>query len=229
MSYNSSSSTLSLSDDAYECTARILVPSLKPTVPIPYFASPSLRHHSKSDLDPTEWKPKLQHRPASEASRYLAQFHHGSDDFSEPHRRGYRRAATAPIGHIAPSLSHTPMTTSSISSTRSLACTPHSYITPPTVSKSEPQSAFAAVLSVTLATAKLQQGRNSLPVSIFKATAATNTKAAPAGPVIDGEDFFYWKKSFVANKGSGTDASELHGSLKRLLSLQVGRDGTNHL
>lgn len=35
-------------------------------------------HEHKSDLDPTEWKPKIHRRGQSEALRYLSQFHHAA-------------------------------------------------------------------------------------------------------------------------------------------------------
>ncbi|KEF52171.1 uncharacterized protein A1O9_11798 [Exophiala aquamarina CBS 119918] len=45
--------------------------------PAPVLRIPAEMHGHKSDLDPTEWKPKLgdSHRKTSEAFRYLSQFH----------------------------------------------------------------------------------------------------------------------------------------------------------
>ncbi|EXJ93061.1 hypothetical protein A1O3_01617 [Capronia epimyces CBS 606.96] len=47
----------------------------------PVYDTPALRipadiHDAKSDLDPTEWKPKLERRGQSEAFRYLSRFNH---------------------------------------------------------------------------------------------------------------------------------------------------------
>ncbi|EXJ53877.1 hypothetical protein A1O7_09213 [Cladophialophora yegresii CBS 114405] len=88
-------------------------------------------HDHKSDLDPTEWKPKLPHRGAStnsEAFRYLSRFHHAQaggyvDNLDHVVKRGDRPAtlrhkstlsmSTLTPGTTTPSLANTPTTTAS--------------------------------------------------------------------------------------------------------------------
>ncbi|KAL2040392.1 hypothetical protein N7G274_006835 [Stereocaulon virgatum] len=104
-------------------------------------------HDGKSDLDPTEWKPaepcdmerkspgkewkpKLVHRPSSEAFSYLSKFHRSTDSLASKrlpppgHERSTSRAT--------PSLSHTP--TASTSSEESLAGTPYEFVGRPAIS-----------------------------------------------------------------------------------------------
>ena len=111
-------------DEVFEFGSRIILPSALPT-PRPLPARiPPVAHDGKSDLDPTEWKPaegsvqenpggggkpvtwrpKLAHRPSSEAYGYLAQFHRSAPATA---RRG------ALNGRNTPSLSHTPTTSAS--------------------------------------------------------------------------------------------------------------------
>ena len=89
------------------------------------FRIPADTHSAKSDLDPTEWKPKL-HRggpsTTSEAFHYLSQFHHtttldASDRLSNekhltaPGRPYFAHRSTTSVASLAtPSLASTPVT-----------------------------------------------------------------------------------------------------------------------
>lgn len=81
-------------------------------------------HDSKSDLDPTEWKPQLPHSRSSDAFQYLSKFHSSSANLHASRRPGLhtRISTTASVTTTAPSLSHTP--TTSTSSSESLAASP---------------------------------------------------------------------------------------------------------
>ncbi|ETI19321.1 hypothetical protein G647_09153 [Cladophialophora carrionii CBS 160.54] len=86
-------------------------------------------HDHKSDLDPTEWKPKLPHRGAStssEAFRYLSRFHQAQAGNIDHLDHGKRDRAPATLRHkstlsmstltpgtTTPSLANTPTTTAS--------------------------------------------------------------------------------------------------------------------
>ena len=108
-----------------------------------------MTHDGKSDLDPTEWKPaepsdterkspgksgerkpKLAHRPSSEAFSYLSKFHRSSDSLASKRRSalGHGRSTS----RTTPSLSHTP--TASTSSEESLAGTPYEFVGRPAIS-----------------------------------------------------------------------------------------------
>lgn len=99
---------------------RAILPPSTPTG-ISYMDYPSTRfpadvHHAKSDLDPTEWKPKgTRNLRNSEAHRYLSQFHRASMSISDENEK---IETTRPPMHR----SHTSMT--SRMSTPSLASTP---------------------------------------------------------------------------------------------------------
>ena len=110
---------------------RPILPPRTPTgtssVSAPSIRTPAELHNAKSDLDPTEWKPKLHRRGESEASQYLAQFHRstsalGIDAHDEPmaHRPLFSHRSTTSIASMTtPSLylSQTPTTASSSLST----------------------------------------------------------------------------------------------------------------
>ncbi|KAL8928711.1 MAG: hypothetical protein Q9172_000774 [Xanthocarpia lactea] len=118
-------------------------PSLVPrAVPTPRPASsariPPEAHEGRSDLDPTEWKPKLSHCPSSDASMYLSQFHRTPPAYGSPrggshHRPAALRTQTADsVSMNAPSLSATP-SASSTSSGDSIAGTPYDFSERPSV------------------------------------------------------------------------------------------------
>ena len=111
-----------------------LVPRAVPTPrPGPSARIPPEAHEGKSDLDPTEWKPKPAHRPSSDASKYLSQFHRTPPAYGSP-RRGSPHRPTALHSHtmgsvsmIAPSLSATPSASSTSSEDESVAGTPYDF------------------------------------------------------------------------------------------------------
>lgn len=77
-------------------------------------------HNARSDLDPNEWKPKLQRRSESEASRYLSQYHRSiasdADDDKSVHHPLRAQSSTTSIASMtipSLSLSDTPSTASS--------------------------------------------------------------------------------------------------------------------
>ncbi|KAI4246023.1 MAG: hypothetical protein L6R40_002239 [Gallowayella cf. fulva] len=115
----------------------LLVPRAIPTPrPTPSARIPPEAHEGKSDLDPTEWKPKLTHRPISDASKYLSQFHrtppaYGSPRRGSPHRPAAIHAQTMDpiVPTNAPSLSATP-SASSTSSSDSVVGTPYDFVNP---------------------------------------------------------------------------------------------------
>lgn len=86
-------------------------------------------HHFKSDLDPTEWKPKLPYRAsgASEAFLYLSRFHDTmiagdtADRDNHPLHQNMRHKSTTSLSTLpttattTPSLGNTPTTTASTS------------------------------------------------------------------------------------------------------------------
>ncbi|KAK4694623.1 vacuolar protein sorting-associated protein 72, partial [Lecanoromycetidae sp. Uapishka_2] len=103
---------------------------------------PPMAHEGKSDLDPTEWKPaepatmegksptkewkpKLLHRPSSEAFSYLSKFHRSSDSLASKRRPVLNHSRTT--SRATPSLTHTP-TTSTSSQESLLAGTPYELV-----------------------------------------------------------------------------------------------------
>ncbi|KAL2846733.1 life-span regulatory factor-domain-containing protein [Aspergillus pseudodeflectus] len=84
---------------------------------------PTDMHESKTDLDPTEWKPVIQvdsrcaSAMGSDAWKYLSQFH--SDDTMVPLRRARVDHHSSTSLSTLPSLSHTPSVASSVSSVAS--------------------------------------------------------------------------------------------------------------
>lgn len=139
-------------DDSYGSRIPPYTPSL-PFTPRSSRVSriPPMAHDGKSDLDPTEWKPaeavdterkspgsgkagewkpKLPHRPSSEAFSYLSKFHRSSDSLTSKRRPTLGHARTT--SRATPSLSHTP--TASTSSEESLAGTPYEFIARPPIS-----------------------------------------------------------------------------------------------
>jgi len=77
-------------------------------------------HDAKTDIDPTEWKPKLEQ--SSEAFDYLSQFHR-----SPTQRPALQHRSTTSTGTDTPSLSYTPTTTASSMSTDA----PYSFFSRP--------------------------------------------------------------------------------------------------
>lgn len=120
-------------DDSFGMEPRNILPAHLPT-PRPFSAAriPPQAHEGKSDLDPTEWKPNLPHRPGSEAFQYLSQFHKsGSSSLTPTRRPAMARSAhsAAAVAITAPELSYTPTTSSS--SEESVTGTPYEFVPRP--------------------------------------------------------------------------------------------------
>jgi len=107
---------------------RTIVPPMTPTRvpsnPIPSIRGPTEAHESRTDLDPTEWKPVIlgagSSLASSEAWNYLSRFHGGDETLLA--RRSHRSTTSLPAlvgGTPAPSLTNTPSMASSYSSTAS--------------------------------------------------------------------------------------------------------------
>jgi len=95
------------------------VPGTTPEYYTPSLRIPSDLHDHKSDLDPTEWKPKLPPRGASEAFRYLSRFHQNMNN-SDTHnvkierpRAHAHKSTLSMTTTTTPSLGNTPTTASS--------------------------------------------------------------------------------------------------------------------
>ncbi|MCJ1478134.1 hypothetical protein MMC13_006810 [Lambiella insularis] len=192
-----------------DVTTRSIVPRRKPTVLPDDRSIPPVLHHFKSDLDPTEWKPDLKHRPSSEANRYLSQFHRSTPSLSATRRPDlHERIATAPV-MIAPSLSHTP-TASMSSSEGSIAGTPYEF-----VADIEAPEGGNAVCSVpvspeTVSTAKATFVDKDAPSPIVetKPTKRSRTASHIIGDIV-------YEKKWVPSS-----VEHVQGSLKKLLYLQ---------
>lgn len=195
---------------------RTILPHKLPT-PCPLSTRiPAIAHDGKSDLDPTEWKPceegsskekpggegkgsawrpKLAHRPSSEAHTYLSQFHRSVP--ASTRRPGLPNRST-------PSLSHTPTTTAS--SDNSMAGTPTEIAEQPLMPRADtilPKS--AGVKGAELVTPKLASMAITAQVDSVKGDGMDNSLV---------HDISYDKKWVLNRKASAA------GSLKKLL----GRD-----
>ncbi|KAL9586909.1 MAG: hypothetical protein Q9212_000581 [Teloschistes hypoglaucus] len=121
--------------DAFGCRKRPIIERAVPTPrPAPSARIPPVTHDGKSDLDPTEWKPKLAHRPTSDASKYLSQFHRTPPTYGSPRRQSPSRPAApvhaqtmSSLSMTAPSLSATPSVSSSSSGDESVEGTPYDF------------------------------------------------------------------------------------------------------
>ena len=112
-----------------DTTPRSILPPLTPSGPssvtAPQFRIPADQHDHKSDLDPTEWKPKLgRPRPMSSKSanspafQYLSQFHRSTSSCALGEENNTLKAAhksTTSMGSLAsaPSLATSPDTAAS--------------------------------------------------------------------------------------------------------------------
>lgn len=87
---------------------------------------PPIAHDGKSDLDPTEWKPQLPHSGSSDAFQYLSKFHPSALSLRSTQRPIHhtRGSTTASVTTTAPSLSHTPTTSTP---SESLATSPFEF------------------------------------------------------------------------------------------------------
>ena len=115
--------------DVYSATTRSIVPRRKPTSAPSFQSIPPVLHDAKADLDPTEWKPDSKAQSSTDAFEYLSKFHRTPDALTMSRRPILQgRHTSAPVmAHTAPSLSHTP-TTSTTSSEGSIAGTPYEFV-----------------------------------------------------------------------------------------------------
>lgn len=88
---------------------------------------PPITHDGKLDLDPSEWKPQLPRNRSSDAFQYLNKFHPSTVSLRSNRRPTLhtRSSTTASVTTTAPSLSHTPTTSTSCS--ESLATSPFEF------------------------------------------------------------------------------------------------------
>ncbi|KAL8704184.1 MAG: hypothetical protein Q9201_002645 [Fulgogasparrea decipioides] len=157
-SLNSSTSSEEADADGLGCKKRPIVERAVPT-PRPMLSAriPPVAHEGKSDLDPTEWKPKTIHHPTSDASKYLSQFHRTPPTYGNPrrpspvHAGAIHAQSMTSVPMAAPSLSATP-SASSTSSGDSIAGTPYDFANRPMTMDRRPTS--AAIKSVDLVTPK---------------------------------------------------------------------------
>ncbi len=176
-----------------------------------------MAHDGKSDLDPSEWKPQLPDSRSSEAFQYLSQFHRSATSFTPTRRPVLQsRSTTASVTTTAPSLSHTPTTSSS--SSESLATTPHELR--PLLPRHDPTySASAGTKSIDLIVPHLHSAF-SFPVNGIGADMIQPSSAEKGDPaIVDmGEDHFE-KRWVVGNTGPS-----VAGSLTKLLEIEPSGD-----
>jgi len=111
-----------------------------------------------------EWKPKLPHRPSSEAFSYLSKFHRSSDSLASKRRPMLGHGRT--VSRTTPSLSHTP--TASTSSEESLlAGTPYEFV-----------GASLPVMSTTQVSEGVQMGNDSGDLTYEKKFVAASLGSA---------------------------------------------------
>ncbi|MCJ1411811.1 hypothetical protein MMC19_005903 [Ptychographa xylographoides] len=190
--------------DIFGLTTRSIVPRSQPTVLPSFQSKPPMLHNFKSDLDPTEWKPDLHHRPTSEAFQYLSQYHRTPDGLNMAHRtvmRGRSTASAVMMAHTAPSLSHTP-TTSTTSSEGSIAGTPYDFVGS-TIPPADESSSSSLVEAEPFHDASVRT-----PIAGMK-----TAKKNPTGSPIIGD--IVYEKKWIANS-----VEHISGSLKKLLYLQ---------
>ena len=139
-------------DESFGSKARSIIERQQCTSRLSTTRIPPLEHDGKSDLDPSEWKPHLSHRPSSEAFRFLSLFHRSSATLTPTRRPALQsRNTVASVAITTPSLSHTP--TTSTSSDESLAGTPYDFATRPLLPRLDPKySTSAGTKSVDLVT-----------------------------------------------------------------------------
>ncbi|KAI4259279.1 MAG: hypothetical protein LQ352_000819 [Teloschistes flavicans] len=132
---NSPSSSPDMDHDSLGCRKRPIIERAIPTPrPVTSARIPPVDHEGKSDLDPTEWKPKLAHCPTSDASKYLSQFHRTPPAYGSPRRQSPSRPIApvhaqtmSSLPRTAPSLSATPSVSSASSGDESIEGTPYDF------------------------------------------------------------------------------------------------------
>ena len=196
-------------------TTGTVLPRKLPTPRPPELWIPPITHNGRSDIDPTEWKPadhkellgiaagqkaatwkpKLWHRPSSEAYCYLSKFH-----------RSAPAVAPRPVSPLysTPSLVDTPTTT--LSSSESIDVTPYELLPRPTGHKQE----FATAPSGNFGEAKVI----SPPLITFGNVELAFSTRSGVESTRDGGPG-YTKRNVHDKEGAAA------GSLKRLLGNEI--------
>ncbi|KAL8775380.1 MAG: hypothetical protein Q9209_000388 [Squamulea sp. 1 TL-2023] len=209
----------------------LMVPRAIPTPrPVSSARIPPEAHEGKSDLDPTEWKPKVPHRPTSDASKYLSQFHHTPPSYGSPRRGSPHRPAARHVQNMdsismnAPSLSATPSASSTSSSSGSIAGTPYDFISRPSV-HSRPSTVHSK--SVDLVTPqKIAYSVPTKPKSIVhgKISGKVNEPAAPSISVEDAT----WSSSDLSYAKTWNLPPGSHRAGSGSLTTLLGATGFDH-
>ncbi|KAL8938516.1 MAG: hypothetical protein Q9211_003175 [Gyalolechia sp. 1 TL-2023] len=189
--------------------------------PTPSARIPSKAHEGKSDLDPTEWKPKCPNRPSSDASSYLAQFHRQAPTSRSPRRPAAIHAQTmSSVPLTAPSLSATPSASSTSSSGDSVAGTPYNF-----ANRSLMHTSSAAIKSVDLVTPQIPSAFSvpAQPTGQTKLAIKVSGPPRPTESIALAGDLHYEKKLHLTHP-HGSSGS---GSLTTLLgSTTIGHKAT---
>ncbi|KAL8959706.1 MAG: hypothetical protein Q9193_003469 [Seirophora villosa] len=222
-SLNSPTSSDDADADVFGSKHRGLVERAVPT-PRPTLSAriPPKDHQGNSDLDPTEWKPKLPHRPNSDASKFLGQFHRTPPRSFSPRRSAATHAqTTSSIPMTTPSLSATPTASSTSSSANSEAGTPDNFVDNPLMRRCHDPtySNSAAIKSPTFVTSQIpsaysgsakSKGKRDSSSTIIKVTAPPATVSETMATA---SDLSYEKKWNLASCHGSVGS----GSLKTLL------------
>ncbi|KAL8648332.1 MAG: hypothetical protein Q9210_005046 [Variospora velana] len=190
---------------------------------------PPKDHEGNSDLDPTEWKPKLPHRPNSDASNFLGQFHRTPPRSFSPRRPAVVSAQTmSSVPMTAPSLSATPTASGTSSSASSEAGTPYDFVDRPPMRRCHDPtySHSAAIKSPNLMTPRIPSAY-SVPAKPKGNSGAIIKVTAPPATVSEAmamaSDLSYEKKWNLASSHSSMGS----GSLTTLLgSATLGHKAT---
>lgn len=191
--------SLFAADDPLSAPRDIVPPRLPTARTLSSFRIGAIGHESKSDIDPTEWKPKSE--GSSEAFQYLSQFHRSPSQRPNPLHRH-----TTGTGINTPSLSYTPTTTASSVSTDA----PYSFSTGPLPPRHLSYS--GSVKSIDLVTPHptfcQATGASSVPGSV----SVVGKPVADAGADVEAATLTYEKKWMLPGAGSPSTSS-----LKNLL------------
>lgn len=197
-------------DGSISIEPRNILPAQLPTPrPFPTARIPPQAHEGKSDLDPTEWKPKLPHRPSSEAFQYLSQFHKsGSSSLTPTRHPALARSthSTAAVATTTPGLSYTP--TTSTSSEESLASTPYEFVPRPLLA---PAYTLPTTKSIDLVTPHVVRSTSSM--SAPEKHSAKAKLGPKANETMTLAHFSYEKKWIVEGERPAA------GSLNKLLNV----------
>jgi hypothetical protein len=203
--------------DLFDVTTRAIPSRRQPTYLQDLGSKPPVLHNAKSDLDPTEWKPDLG-RTSSEAFSYLSKFHRKPETLTMSRRPALqgRSTTSALIGmsQTAPSLSHTP-TTSTTSSSGSIAGTPSEFA----ASDLQSGTVDTALYSSSLENSSIENyavdpilSVDNAPTPVPKRLSMQKTGGLES-PIIG--EIVYEKKWIPSD-----NANQINGSLKKLFMMQ---------